>query len=223
MILSSFSMANFFGVMDVPYSVGAGYYDENNYLRLSDRNLGFSYRNVITENVEPFFSVSMKLKDPIANNDLQLGLRLKYDNLNLGIGLWNSFTDPSTDVASSGIFSGIDWSYTEDNSEYSGYFGTNFFVDGSFGNIIYGLPQEKPENYIVNDTSGLKYYFQAFPEDLGVLRGFSGYLGYKIVDNDEMTLKFFLNLPARYSIVPGGLVFFNLNSNYTFTVYAELK
>jgi len=224
LIMNASLLGNVFFIMDIPYSVGVGYSDQSNFIKISDRDIAYSYNGIIFEKVNPFFSANMKLVNPAQNNDIQIGTKLLFDNFDIGIGLWSSFSEFSLETGT-GVFPG--WNYWSDEDEDEdentiGHLGTNVFFNGNLGKIIFGVNLTSRVFNVIQNEDGLNFIFNAFPTELAKLRSFSGYLGFNLLEHENFDLSFYFNFPAYYSIVPGGMVFFKMNSYYTFTVRLEI-
>jgi len=198
-IMSIGVFAEVFAVLDIPQSIGAGYKDSNNYLKISNKDFSFSYRQTFFENIQPFVSFNFAMENPVQNNDINVGLDLIYDNFDFGIGLFNSFTETAT------------------TTDYAGYLGTNVFFNGNLSNLIFGANLSYRMMNVVN-TDGLNYYFQAFPEDLAQLQAFNGYVGYEFFNTEEWDVRFYINFLGNYSVIPGGFIFYKFDQDYTFTL-----
>lgn len=219
--------SSIFILMDLPYSLGIGYKDNNSFIRLSDKDLGFSVKTQIYEMIEPFIAVNFKLRDPLFNNDVQLSLKLNFQNIDLGIGLWSSLSNFKKSTDSGIAFDHPLWNYWIDefdsNEDYIGHLGLNAFLNLRIGRIITGANLSTRVYNIIQEDDNLNFIFAAFPEDLANIRNFSGYIGFNLLENEDFDLQFYLNVPAYYSVIPGGMVFFRVNSYYTFTIRLNIK
>jgi hypothetical protein len=201
------SFSKVFGVINTPFSIGAGYEDENNYLKLTNKDFSFSYKYTFFDQIRPFLSLNFDFNNPIFNNNLNAGVDLIYEDFDFGIGLWNSFTEDAS----------------ETGNNKSGFAGANVFFNGGLGNIIFGANLTYRLIDIIRTDEGLNYNFQAFPEDLAQLRGFSGYIGYEIFETKEAMMRFYVNFAGKYSIVPGGFVFYKFDQDYSFNLELYLN
>ena len=205
LILSLSIFGEVFAVLDIQKSIGAGYRDSNNYLKISSKDLSFSYRQTFFERVQPFVSFNFMMNNPVENNNINAGLDIVYNDFDFGIGVFNSFTEPATET------------------DYAGYLGSNVFFNGQLSNIIFGANLSLRTMNIVRTEEGLSYYFQAFPEDLAQLRGFNGYMGYEFFNTEEWDVRFFINFLGNYSVIPGGFIFYKFDNDYTFTLELVYK
>jgi len=191
LIMNASLLGNVFFIMDIPYSVGVGYSDQNNFIKISDRDIAYSYNGIIFERVNPFFSANMKLVNPAQNNDIQFGTKLLFDNFDLGIGMWSSFSEFSLENGT-GVFPG--WNYWSDEDEDEntiGHLGTNVFFNGNLGKIIFGVNLTSRIFNVIQNDDGLNFVFNAFPTDLAKLRSFSGYLGFNLLEHENFDLSFY--------------------------------
>lgn len=202
-VISVFNFSGVFVDINPPKSIGAGFEDENNYIKLSTQSIAFSYKKEVLKRVEPFFSINLNLNNPLKNNDIQSGINLKYEPFNIGIGVWNSFTETASPT-------------------YSGYAGASILLNFKVDKIEVGSNLTFKMLNIVLDENGLNYYFKAFPEDLAQMRGFSAYFGYNFFKDKNLDISFYMNFMGNYSIIPGGLVFYKLNDAYSFDLRVEI-
>jgi hypothetical protein len=154
-IISIGVFAEVFAVLDIPQSIGAGYRDSNNYLKISNQDFSFSYRQTFFDNIRPFASFNFAMENPVQNNNINLGLDLIYDDFDFGIGVFNSFTEPAT------------------ITDYAGHLGSNIFFNGKLSNMILGVNLSFITMNIIRTEEGLNYNFQAFPEELAQLQDFT--------------------------------------------------
>lgn len=200
LIISLSIFGEVFAVLDIPKSIGAGYKDSNNYLKISNKDISFSYRHTFFENLQPFASFNFMMNNPVQNNNINLGLDMVYDNFDFGIGVFNSFSEPAT------------------TTDYAGYSGANVFVNAKLSKMIIGANLTYRMMNVVRTQEGLSYYFQAFPEDLAQLRGFNGYFGYEFFNTEEWNVNFYINFLGNYSVIPGGFIFYKFDNDYSFTL-----
>lgn len=207
MILSSFSIAGTFLSLGTYDGLGVGYTDQSNYLRISMKDMSFSSKVKFFNHYEAYLAVNFLFNKPVENNNLGAGLRIISQNFSLDGGFWNSFFDKQK--------------VGED--EIIGQFGMKIGTDINVNNLLAGVALNYAMMNVTKNESGLNYYIQALPIELGFIRGFSGYVGYRLFSKDDFKTDFIINFSGKYSVIPGGMVFYKISSNNDINYSFSLK
>lgn len=178
---------------------------ENMSLKVGYPTFGFSYKNY-TEFISFDLKSDFNMNNPQLNNYISTNLGIKFKNLNLYSGLWNTFYSNETldatiaKIGNFGFFTGIQTNLSNLVINVS----LNLKVMNWFksGDIINSLPA-----------------FQGTFEDAVF---FSLGLNYIIPLNDN-NINVFFNFGANYISFPNGLTLYQFNKNYNFGVLLTLN